>query len=423
MSFASFIAEFGLTILFYVIVIALIIINRKKFDFEAKIIALYRTKIGLKLMKHWGEGASRFIKVLAVIGIVIGFAGMGFSIYMILDGFRNLLFVPGAPPTFAPVIPGARIPGLDIKVPLFGGLVALFISVVVHEFSHGLVAAAHKIRLKNTGFVMFGPLPGAFVEPDEKELRNASTGAQLAVYAAGPFSNILLTIVVIILFGFLPIFAGAGGVYSEKLDRFTEVTSIVNTANLRENLYEIHGLRLTTVVESSPAAIGGLSNQTFISSVNNVSIYDNMTLFADQLVSFGNLTPNQELWFGNENESWHVVTSQHPDNATKGWIGISYEFLSRKNPGAIEKYGTVGFYLLERYIEVIFWLILLSSGLGLANLLPLGPVDGGRMVLVTLERFLEKKNARLIWSKISLIVFVAVLILLFGPMIRGLLPF
>lgn len=423
MSFAAFVAEFGITIVFYIVIISLIIINRKKFSFEAKIIALYRTKIGLKLMKRWGEGAERLIKVLAVVGIVVGFAGMALSVFLILQGFYNLLFVPSAPPTFAPVIPGARIPGLGIKVPLFSGLVALFISIVVHEFSHGLVAAAHRLRLKHSGFVMFGPLPGAFVEPDEKQLQSAKTKTQLAVYAAGPFSNILLTIVVILLFGFLPILAGsAGSEPSEGLVRFTRSTSVVDFSSLREKLYEPTGLRIIEVVDGSPARGAGLPNGTLVTSINGVGIMENLTRFAQELGSLDNLTPGQEVVLGSGEESWKVLTAPRPGNESVGFIGIQFEVETRKNPLMLERVGSVGFFLLERLYEVVLWIILLSSGLGLANLLPLGPVDGGRMLLSALERYLPKERARLFWSKISVAVLVAVLLLVFVPIFKSILP-
>ena len=42
-------------ILFYAAIIALIYFNRKKLHFEGKIIAMYRTKVGLKLMEKFSK--------------------------------------------------------------------------------------------------------------------------------------------------------------------------------------------------------------------------------------------------------------------------------------------------------------------------------------------------------------------------------
>ncbi|MBW2982711.1 site-2 protease family protein [Candidatus Woesearchaeota archaeon] len=420
----SFLAQYGSVIAFYLIIIFLIVRYRKRFDFQGKIIAMLRTKIGLKLMHKWGTNGRRFVKGLATAGIYAGFLGMAATIYMIIDGLWKLLFVPSAPPTFAPVLPGVNIPGVEIFVPFWYGIIALFLTIVVHEFSHGVVAAAHKMKVKNSGFVMFGPLPGAFVEPDEKQLRKAKPKAQLSVYAAGPFSNILLTIILILLFGFLPLFvSGMGGTPSEGLQTFTRYTSVVNFGELRDDMYQATGLRILEVKNGSGADEAGLANDTVIRSIDGVDVRDNLSAFADEIVSFQNLTPGDEVVFSNENETWTITTQQHPDNESRGWIGIVFDtgFVTEKNPKAVEKYGATGFKGLEILYQQVLWLIILSSGIGLANLLPLGPVDGGRMLLVALERYLPKKKAQMVWGKISMVVFLLVIILLIGPILQNLL--
>ena len=420
----SFLAQYGSVIAFYAIIIFLIIRYRKRFDFQGKIVAMLRTKIGLKLMRKWGTNGRRFVKGLATAGIYVGFIGMAATVYMIVDGLRKLIFVPSAPPTFAPVLPGVNIPGVEIFVPFWYGIIALFLTIVVHEFSHGVVAAAHRMKVKNSGFVMFGPLPGAFVEPDEKQLQKAKPKSQLSVYAAGPFSNILLIIILILLFGFLPLFvSGAGGTPSEGLQTFTRYTSVVNFAEVRQGMYEPTGLRITGVKEDSAAAAAGLENDTVIRSINGHDIRENLSAFSREIVAFQNLTPGDEVTFSNENETWSITTREHPENESRGWIGIIFDtgFASRKDPAAVERYGSFGFSALEVLYQQVLWLIILSSGIGLANLLPLGPVDGGRMLLVGLERFLPKKKAQVVWGKISMAVFLLVIILVIGPILQNIL--
>ena len=50
--------------------------------------------------------------------------------------------------------------------------------------------------VNNTGVGMFAIFPIAFVEPDERILSKRPARQQLGIYSAGPFSNILLAIVV-----------------------------------------------------------------------------------------------------------------------------------------------------------------------------------------------------------------------------------
>jgi len=45
--------EYGIVILFYVSVILLIYLNRSKFHFENKFIAMYKIKFGLKFMERF----------------------------------------------------------------------------------------------------------------------------------------------------------------------------------------------------------------------------------------------------------------------------------------------------------------------------------------------------------------------------------
>ena len=50
--------------------------------------------------------------------------------------------------------------------------------------------------------VLLPIIPAAFVEPDEKQLNKSPIYQQLSVFAAGPFSNILLAIIIFLFFSF-----------------------------------------------------------------------------------------------------------------------------------------------------------------------------------------------------------------------------
>ena len=61
-------------------------------------------------------------------------------------------------------------------------------------------------------------------------------------------------------------------------------------------------------------------------------------------------------------------------------------------------------------LVLFFWLFNISVGVGLFNLLPLGPVDGGRMFYTAMLKFMSKKKALNILSIVSLIIFAMILI-------------
>jgi membrane-associated protease RseP (regulator of RpoE activity) len=96
------------------------------------------------------------------------------------------------------------IPGLNPIIPLGWGVIAFVISLVIHEFGHGLIARAHGMRVRSFGLLMLGPLPlGAFAEPQYQELMRAPRRERLRMFAAGPATNLFAAFVLMIMMGML----------------------------------------------------------------------------------------------------------------------------------------------------------------------------------------------------------------------------
>ena len=63
------------------------------------------------------------------------------------------------------------------------------------------------------------------------------------------------------------------------------------------------------------------------------------------------------------------------------------------------------------FLLLLNWLLIISLGVGLFNLLPLGPVDGGRMFLAAaLGIFAQESRARRVWGAVSLFVLLLLII-------------
>ncbi len=91
------------------------------------------------------------------------------------------------------------LPGVNL--PLFEGVIALFIVLVVHEAAHAILARIARVPVLSSGIVLFGVIPiGAFVEPDEAALRKADQHKQTRVLVAGSTSNFITCLVFFILF-------------------------------------------------------------------------------------------------------------------------------------------------------------------------------------------------------------------------------
>ncbi len=363
-----------LVILFYLGVMLFVYFNRKKFDIQGKIIALYKTKFGTKLMRSFVKKHPNFVKIFGYSGIGFGFVGMLFISYTLLENLFKLVTIPGAQSAVTPVLPGVQIPGSPVFIPLISGWIALFIVIVVHEFSHGIVAIAHKIKIKSSGILFFGPLMGAFVEPDEEKLSKASDVVKYSVFAAGPFSNMVL----------------AG---------ITALIVIIALNPMFTSLTQLEGFSIDRVEPGSPAEYADLEPAMIFTKYNQQPIND----WNKMLEDFDLNKPNQKIVLSTAEYDYEVTTAAHAQDESKGYIGISG---IKPNHVLKPKYS----YLSSLYpIQIINWLselftlvIILSLGIGLANLLPLGPVDGGRMIHAAFSTKYGKKKGSRLWKHISI---------------------
>jgi hypothetical protein len=146
----------------------------------------------------WGMGAMLLFGgffLLMLFGIVY-FGGMVLAgvVDLILYGKEEVLDMP-AGGTF--LLPG-------VNLPLFEGIIALVVIMLVHEGAHAVLARIGKIPVASSGIVLFGVIPiGAFVEPDEGKLAKADDVRQSRVLIAGCTANLLASIGFFILFASL----------------------------------------------------------------------------------------------------------------------------------------------------------------------------------------------------------------------------
>ncbi len=137
------------------------------------------------------------------------------------------------------------IPGLNPVIPLGYGILGLVIAIVVHEMSHGVMTRLGGMKVQSMGVVFLVFPVGAFVEPDEKELQTTTRAKRSKVFAAGPASNILLSLLVLALFS---------GVMMSSLE-------------------PVHDGALTVgVVEGSPAEFAGISPSSVIVFIGGASL-------------------------------------------------------------------------------------------------------------------------------------------------------
>jgi membrane-associated protease RseP (regulator of RpoE activity) len=387
----NFLSSWKFVLLFYIVVALVIYKYRKKFQLESGFILLYRTNFGIKFIERVTQKHKEFLKIVGHTAIGVGFVGMITICVMLIKGLYNLVFIPSAPATLSLVVPGVKIPGSPIFIPFWYGIIALFIVVVVHEFGHGIIARANGLKIKNTGFGFMGPLPLAFVEPDEKEIVKKDSIVQQSIFAAGPFFNVILvTLVLFVLFMFV-----------------NPLISTMETPN---------GVTFNSIQQGYPAAQYGVQADILYNTVNGEYVTDK-----DVFVSkFSCLEPNQSVVLGNDDKNITIILASNPTDSNKGYMGVmgvttNYEL---KKESVLFK---IIYALMNALRTLLEWVATLSLGIGLANLLPLGPVDGGRMLHRASIDINGKTKGVKIWTIITLVTIVTMIILIFVPIIKSLL--
>ena len=374
-----------LLIVFAVVLLLIMIINRKKLKIEKLLfplfyLVMYRTKLGIKKMDSLSKRYPKLIGFLGYTGIVIGFLGMILVFYGLIKSAIMIFTTPDAAAGVDILLPGRQIPGLPV-LSFWHWIIAIFILAVIHEFSHGVVARLHGIKIKSSGFAIFAVLlpilPAAFVEPDEKNLIKKSKKAQLSVFAAGSFSNLILALIFGLIFFFL-----------------------LNP--VATSLIENEGIKVVGLQKDYPIENSGININEEIKEVNDV-IVNNVGDFINIMKK---VKPGDNVKIKTNINTYNVIAATHPKDASRGYIGIYVDAVKvdfRKDIWWASSF--IWFRLL------IFWIFIINFFVGLFNLFPLAILDGGRMFYVLLLHiFKDEKKSKSVFKYVNVICFLLLLI-------------
>ena len=347
---------------------------------------MYRTKLGLKLMDRMARKHPKFLKYLAYVGIVIGFLGMALISFSLIENIYKMITATTAVAGVALVLP-LKVKGA-FYVPFFYWVISIFLLAVVHEFSHGVIARLYKIKIKSSGLaflnIIVPVIPAAFVEPDEKELRKRPKMQQLSVFAAGPFSNIIFAFVVLAIMGLV----------------------IAPVSNAIFNYDGVLVTGFTPGNETFPAENAGMTENELIIGIDEVPIstVENFTKIMQ------NKIPGETVIITTNITDYNITLTENPDNESKGYLGIYLTQNQDVKENILQKYGKILPDIFVWFVGLFYWLYLLNLGIGLFNLAPLGPIDGGRMLQLLMYKLFKKKKGDIFWKAISYI-FLALIII------------
>lgn len=332
-------------------VLAILFKDKLKIDINGPLLMRRTTRLR-DFIDSIAQKSPKFWKYTMNVGIPVAVFFMGLIVYLLLNSLISVLTAPAASAQASAVsiaIPGFNIPG-GINIPLGYGLVALVTVIVVHEFAHGILARAEGIGIKSIGLLLLAILPGAFVEPDEEQVKKAKRLSKLRIYAAGSIFNIG--------------FATLAFIGSLLLSMF-----FIGPA------FHAEGMQITSIMPDSPAD-GFLKEGMIITNINGKEI-TNRTSFTSTL---NTTKPGDVLTITTNQGTFTIKTASNPNNSTAPYVGVVTQENLVVNKDISSTYGDILPWILFSFNTLLIWIFILNFGIGTFNLLPLKPLDGGLML-------------------------------------------
>ena len=384
-------------------------------------IIMWRTKRGRKLLDKLSRRRT-FWRLYGNLAIAICTLSLLFMFLILVLGAYTAVTIR------TEIVPPQNmlvLPGINPIIPLWYGIFALAIAIILHEFTHGILARRVKIKLKSLGVLLFIIPIGAFVEPDEKDMEKVSRRDRSRIFAGGLTTNII--------FGLL-----CAGIFSwgfmgslEPMEDGVLVLNVTDGFPAKEAGIE-PGMIISDIEYVDP-------NGTVVEHVDiknkddfskfldrrknnetiNMTIYDNhKTFWIDNitLVDKYNYTKWDEdrgagfLGVGVRGAGEFVESLSYPvqsagNNVTQRRINLAQyfflpmDFKSKILPfhsPLIDAYEVTGplsvlptslFWILANVFFYLFWINIL---LGIFNALPAVPLDGGYVFKDGMSAILER---------------------------------
>ncbi len=360
-------------IVFFLLISAYIIKERDEIEVYKKIIIIRRWKKGRKKIEKFAKKHERLLTYMGNLAVIVAVLASAFGIYYLLNATLQGQQAFGI---VLPSVSGVQYPKPAIAIPFWYWIVGIFTILVVHETMHALLAAKEKVKIKNYGIILLLIFPiGAFVEPDEKKLKKLKGLAKQRILAAGSFANIILALILLAI-GYL----------------------------LANSLFVESGAQIVGLVNNTPAMRTNLSGTIIM--IENYTIKDVKSL-ANVL---SKLEPGQTVNIITTEGNYSVKLA---DKNGSAYLGVIVETKLELK----EMYKPFD-YVITHLMTLISWLFLLNLGVGIVNVLPIKPLDGGLMF----EEFLKSKIGKKA-EKISTMVSVLILALIIANFASGYLVF
>ena len=312
------------------------------------------------------------------------------------------------------------IPGVNDFLPLSMApeiLLGLLIGIVVHEGGHGIFCRVGDMEIDSMGAVMLAVIPfGAFVEPEEESVENASSSDRTRMFAAGVMNNFVLAIlsfllIVAMLTAFVQPLDGVGvqnvaddsladgaveqgerilavgGETVENGGEFFEATetaagtgsvtfTVTDGETTRDETlsFDVQGVEVSNVISDTPADEAGMEDGDVITSVGGEPV-TNVNDFSSAMEGF---SPGDEAVIEVQRDGETVpldVTFGESPRFEGAFLGISY--ITTAQQIGVTPYNIDYPYSLLTSLNPIDWAISIYLPLGaIVGLTPFFGFDG-----------------------------------------------
>ena len=391
------------TLIFVYLVISVIIKSRNLFPNN---IVFYGPIMGIKTARvEFFDFFQRFSVILrpyGTLGVIITILVSIGMVAMLLLSLDLLFTIQPEPTDLYKPQNLLLIPGLNEFVPsTFAVWFAFVFTLVIHEFGHAILCRVENIKVSYMGLLLLIIPIGAFVEPDEKEVKEATAGAKVRMYGAGIANNILIGLLCFFLLtvciGFVtptdePVI---GGVYQgfPASNAGMQVPSTIFTINgentptaiavseilqytrpddeiivsVRDQHGVIHDHSLTLV--PWPEELGVDNAAGFMGVQYHYQVGESVIQVAQNLFNPIGILQLLVLPFNQDYQSEQL--------RILGFDGPNLQYYETPFPG------------FWQIIHILFWTGFINLAVGLFNALPMAPLDGGLIFREGIEKILS----------------------------------
>ncbi len=338
-------------VLFYLGIGLYILKKRREFEWIGPVFG--KRISNLRNLEKFVEKNRKYLKIISNFMVILMFLASLYSMYLLLKHLLDSILGVKKGPGVTVVLPGFRMPGTGIKVPLIEGFIALFTLIFIHEISHAVISLIRGWKVKSIGYGFLFLLPVAFTEIEREEELIKKPRDAVYISSAGPSANILLSLISLLLLTILAKF-------------YLFIT-------------KPYGLKIVGVEENAKRF--GLEVGMVILEINGTRVdsVEDMRKLMDMI------SPGEYLEIKTDKGVFLVKTINYSNKAK---IGV---YLSENRIGR-NKLFDILLPLVEFLSRLLYWIHFLNFAVALINAYPLPFLDGSLFWAAIFKIFIKREK-------------------------------